>query len=173
MSRSVKLLLLLAVGLALAVGGTWAYARHLPNTHEYTQTITIAHNPPDTWNLLRHIQEYPRWRQGLRTVIPTDSSEDGLTKWTEVWDRQKLYVHIISAKIPDSLYLELEAERHTYRKEWTWATEIVPPDSIRISLKERQWVQPPFLRLYQHFFPNQNDEVAAALRDVAQGFSRP
>jgi len=163
----IKVFAVIALVLLVGLGCAAHFAKKLPREVVHSASMVIAQPQAKVWNTLRNPETYPNWQKGMRDVRPQAQDSEGITDWIQTWDHNTEHATLLSRAIPDTLKVRMVANRNVSYSDWTWALEPVPPDSTRVTLIARTTLQAPMLRIWQHFVPMPQQDLAPLLQALA------
>ena len=120
----------------------------LPRDHVASTTATISASPDSVWEALTNVRDYPRWRQGVRSVDVL--STEGALRWREHTGDGDISFERTEEQRPSRLATRITDDKLPFGGSWTY--ELAPDaNGTRLTITERGYVTNPLFRFMSRF----------------------
>lgn len=164
-----KILLLIAGVLVLALLIVYLVGRSLPQSHTASRTAHYQQPPDVVWEAITDWTEFPNWRSDVKSVEAWSDS-DGAAGWVEVQSYgDRLPMKIEAAEPPLRLVLRIADPNLPFGGTWTY--RLTPNNSgCDLQITEDGEVYNPFFRFISRFFMGHHGSIDAYLKALGTKF---
>lgn len=133
--------LLLLIAIAVWVGS------RLPKTHIAASRITLKAAPPEVWQVMTNVRDYPAWRPGL-VGVEEGPDVDGMPSWFEVCGLNlKVHFRVVESDPPHRWVTQLSESGLPVAGSWLYQLRAVD-GGTELTITEQDKIFNPLLRFF-------------------------
>ena len=154
--------------LAGVVAAMWIIGAMLPREHVATRAARYAQPTEKIWEAITNVEEFPRWRPGLKSVqrLP---ERDGKPAWVESSSDGEMPLEVAEWEPPRRMVGRIASDELPFGGTWTY--EIAPADGgATLRITERGFVKPAIFRFMARFIFGYTATLETYLRDLGRKF---
>jgi uncharacterized protein YndB with AHSA1/START domain len=139
----------IVVGIAVIAVLVVIVGYSLPKAHSVTRATTVPLAPDAVYTLLTEVDQYPRWRPGVKW-LQRHADRDGRPAWTEEASGMKIPLHFERMERPSLLVTRIADPELPFGGTWTYRIAPVAGGSM-VTITEDGEVYNPFFRFMSRF----------------------
>jgi uncharacterized protein YndB with AHSA1/START domain len=148
MLRLLGLFLLFVTLAAILIGFMGA---SLPLAHTATRTVMVPASPERVWTLISHVQDYPHWRTGIKSVQQLPDI-DGHAAWQEKSQMGEIPQELTESEAPTHRVVTIADPELPFGGSWTF--DLVPQNNgatTQLTIREDGTIRNVFFRFMQRY----------------------